>query len=217
MGYTTDFEGAFKLDRALAPEHAKYLTAFAQTRRMRRVPAVASTLPDPIRMAAGLPVGIEGGYYVGGYGKNYGQARDASVVDHNKPPADQPALWCQWTPNEDGTAIIWDGGEKFCNYVEWISYLIENFLEPWGYKLNGEVKWSGEERGDLGAITVKDNQVTVRKLEATSASQRVVDAAKIWYASRKSPSFSVQVAAKSGLEAAVQALLNGDEEDEDDE
>ena len=40
--------------------------------------------------------------------------------------------------------------------------LIEKFLKPWGYTLNGQVEWSGEESGDLGLLVVKDNVVSTR-------------------------------------------------------
>ena len=57
MGYTTKFEGCFTLDKPLAPEHAAYLKAFNATRRMKRDQFKAAELPDPIRDAAGLPLG----------------------------------------------------------------------------------------------------------------------------------------------------------------
>lgn len=72
-----------------------------------------------------------------------------------------PSYYCQWMPNSDGTAIEWNGGEKFYNYVEWIQYLIEHFLAPWGYVLNGTVEWDGEDRGDLGKIEITNNTVKV--------------------------------------------------------
>ena len=152
MGYTTTFQGSFQLDRPLDEAHRRYLVSFSETRRMARLPAIASTLPDRIREAAGLPIGPEGAYYVGGN-------EDSSVKDHNMPPQGQPGLWCQWVPNEDGTAIEWDGRGNFYDYVDWIKYLINNFLGPWGYKLNGEVEWRGEEMNDVGTITIKDNVV----------------------------------------------------------
>lgn len=158
MGYTTNFEGQFDLDRPLAPEHLKYLTRFNDTRRMRREALVAACLPDPVRIAAGLPIGKEGGYYVGSDGN--GQGRDASIQDSNAPPVGQPGLWCGWVPAEDGTAIIWDGGEKFYEYIDWIEYLIEHFLKPWGYHLNGEIIWKGEDLSDVGTIIIVDNVVT---------------------------------------------------------
>jgi hypothetical protein len=46
--------------------------------------------------------------------------------------------------------------------VDWICYLIDQFLKPWGYVVNGEVTWSGEESGDLGLIEVTDNKVRVK-------------------------------------------------------
>lgn len=187
MGYHTDFAGDFTITPALEENHRKYLVQFNETRRMRRDPLKALELPDPIREAVGLPIGSEGAFFVGG-GGFMGQDDDASVLDHNEAPGQesynrsfegeswrqywdkkreqiaagecQPGLWCQWVPNEDGTKLEWDGGEKFYEYVPWLKYLITNFLDPWGYKLNGEVSWSGEEQGDVGVIHVEDNVVT---------------------------------------------------------
>ena len=157
MGYTTDFEGTFALDRPLSPEHAAYLRAFSHTRRMARS-ALAEDMTDDVRSAAGLPIGEESGYFVGG-GGNFGQARDASIVSYNDPPKGQPGLWCQWVPTEDNTGIEWNGSEKFYSYVEWLRYLVDNFIKPWGYVLSGRVTWRGEDHGDVGAIVVADNIV----------------------------------------------------------
>lgn len=182
MGYSTDFSGSFKVTPPLKPEHSAYLWKFAQTRRMKRDAAIAATLPDPVRLAAGLPIGDEGAYYVGSE-SDYGQTSDASVIDRNQPPGipsydktssfeavrrqkeaaiknnAQPGLWCQWVPTEEGDGVEWDGGEKFYEYVEWLRYLIHNILKPWGYTLNGEVAWNGDEVNDHGVIYVRDNVV----------------------------------------------------------
>jgi hypothetical protein len=93
------------------------------------------------------------------------QERDESVVDGNNEPVGQPGLWCGWTINEEGDTILWDGVEKFYNYIEWLQYLIDSFFGPWGYLLNGSIRWRGEEFDDCGVITVEDNVVTVRELE----------------------------------------------------
>ena len=164
MGYTTDFNGRFELDKPLAEAHAAYLHLFSGTRRMKRKSSFAKTLPDPVREAAKLSIGDEGAYFVGG-GGDYGQANDESVVDHNRPPDGQPGLWCQWIPSEDLEAIEWDESEKFYNYEEWIVYLIEHFLKPWGYVLNGSVKWQGEDFDDRGIMTIKDNEFSSHSLE----------------------------------------------------
>jgi hypothetical protein len=161
MGYTTDFDGKFNLDRPLSPEHSTYLTKFAQTRRMQRNTAKAATLPDAVREAAGLPIGEQGGYFVGAT-DFMGQEPTPDVTDGNHPPTGQPGLWCQWIPTEDGSAIEWDGGEKFYDYTDWIIYLITHFLKPWGYVLNGAVDWQGEERGDIGRILIVNNAVSIK-------------------------------------------------------
>lgn len=160
MGYTTDFEGRFILDRPLSLTHRMYLSKFSDTRRMKRDPAIAETFPDPVRLSVGLrTVGEEGGYFVGALGFA-GQAHDASIVNYNEPPRGQPGLWCQWVPSEDGFGIEWNGTEKFYRYVEWIEYLIGHFLGPWGYTLNGKVRWQGENEGDRGVLLVEDNVVS---------------------------------------------------------
>ena len=102
--------------------------------------------------------GIEGEFYVNGEDFR-GQGDDFTIVDYNKPPRTQPGLWCQWIPNVDGTAIFWDGGEKFYEYIPWIKYLIEKILAPRGYTLNGVVDWVGENRNDQGRIKIVNNVV----------------------------------------------------------
>lgn len=189
MGYTTDFSGHFTLDAPLTEEQATYLNKFSETRRMKRLtvenrdkldelkPRWASLhyeapttpvdeMPDPVREAVGLPVGTDGGYFVGA-GGHAGQERDDSIIDYNEPPRRQPSLWCQWIVREDDngayTIIEWDGNEKFYEYVEWLEYIIDHFLKPWGRKLNGEVEWYGEEPNDRGLITVNDNDVVIKR------------------------------------------------------
>jgi len=190
MGYTTEFSGEFSITPTLKPEHLAYLKQFADTRRVRRDPVKAELLPDPIRIAAGLPIGLEGAYFVGNDSYR-GQNDDASVIDGNSPPGipsssafyaknatwyndwlkakaaglqcgGQPGLWCQWVPNGDGTALMWDEGEKFYEYEDWLRYLIEHFLAPWHYTVNGEVEWKGEDSSDIGLLVVKNNIVSVK-------------------------------------------------------
>ena len=167
MGYDSTFEGSFDLDKPLTNEHTIYLQAFNRSRHMRRNAELTEKMEDPVRIAAGLPVGVDGCFYVGGADEDCGQAHTEDVLSYNESPADQPGLWCGWTPGISETsvdadvndALVWDGGEKFYNYTEWIEYLIEHFLKPWGYVVNGEVAWRGESDDDRGTIYVKDNKV----------------------------------------------------------
>lgn len=96
MGYTTDFSGSFSLSKQPTPEQVAYINAFASTRRVKRNAEITKTLPDPIREAVGLPVGIDGGYYVGDnesgkliMGKGIPEDKD-DIIDGNTPPG-QPS------------------------------------------------------------------------------------------------------------------------------
>ena len=75
--------------------------------------------------------------------------------------------WCDWIPNKEGTHLRHNGSEKFYEYTEWLRYLIKNFFEPWGVKLNGSVEWAGEDSGDIGEIRVKNNEVKVATAKIT--------------------------------------------------
>jgi hypothetical protein len=160
---------------------------FADTRRMTRdefkVAAMkaegrGNTRCFKLLEELGLPIGAKGEFYcgtglAGQDGGHFNSSTDNSVVEYNQAPGvgkwgdtkpkatciGQPGLWCQWNPSDDGTEIVWDGSEKFYNYVEWLEYLIANFLKPWGYKVNGMVEWKGEDSQDIGVIEVVDNVV----------------------------------------------------------
>jgi hypothetical protein len=165
MGYSTDFTGEWKVTPPLKPAHKAYLKAFAERRHMERDEQITAGRPDPIREAVGLPVGVEGGYFIGDGDDSplFGISNAYGIKNENHEPKGQPGLWCQWVPNENGDAIKWDGGEKFYNYIEWIEYLVANFLTPWGYNLKGKVKWNGEGHRDRGFICISNNQVYVNQ------------------------------------------------------
>jgi hypothetical protein len=127
---------------------------------MARYEDLCSLEEDPIRERVGLPIGKQGAYFTGSKDVGGQDFDHKTVANRNKPPSGVPSLWCQWVPNENGTEIVWDGGEKFYSYVEWLEYIIANFLAPWGYTLNGTVRWRGESFDDIGKILVKDNKVT---------------------------------------------------------
>ena len=150
MGYTTEFDGQFDIVPPMKPEHVKYLRKFARSRRFRRNNKALENHPDPLRTAVELPLGFEGEFFVGQAG-DYCDDRTGSI-DYNQPPSDQPGLWCDWEPSEDGLTFEWNGTEKFYYYTEWLHYLLTRFLAPWGYRLQGEVHYQGEDRSDWGDI-----------------------------------------------------------------
>jgi hypothetical protein len=152
MGYTTYFFGRFNLDKPLAKDHAAYLVRFSNIRHMRRNTDDLLDKDHPIRETVGLPLGIEGEYFV--------SDDDIGVIEDNS-PSTQPGSYCYWCPTEDGEGIEWNGHEKFYDYTEWLEYLINHFLKVWGYTLNGEVEWSGQSDDDVGKIYVKNNVVLI--------------------------------------------------------
>ena len=162
MGYTTDFEGEFTVTPPLAPAHAAYLRALADTRRMRRDPIATAKIPDPLREAVGLPLGTDCEFFVGGTGMA-GQDKQPGIVDYNVPSSAQPSLWLQWAPSDDGATIAWDGGEKFYEYIKWIDYLVEKLLSRWGYTLSGTVRWRGDDFDDIGVIEFKGGKMHVKR------------------------------------------------------
>lgn len=143
MGYTTEFEGRFDLNKKLDDDTFDFLAKLSDTRRMKRSFKEES-------------YGIEGEFYV--------EDDEENVTDPNTPPSTQPSLWCDWAPTVDGKGIEWNQAEKFYNYVEWLKYLIERVLKEKGYILNGTVKYQGEDEEDKGFIVVEDNIVDMVKI-----------------------------------------------------
>jgi hypothetical protein len=147
-------------------------------------PFATDTTPEAI-------YGREGEYFAMDDGQ-LGQNHDASIIDYNTPPGQlgygdskvpfedrwkemqrrveagecQPGLWCNWEIEEPivggEQVLVWDGGEKFYEYVAWLKYYINHFFSKWGVMLNGEITWTGEESTDLGKIIVTDNVVDVK-------------------------------------------------------
>ncbi len=161
MGYHTEFRGEFRVTPALSRAHREYLSAFSEIRHMRRDATCLEGVPDPLRQAVGLPVGVDGAYFIGPRKRDRAGCNDPTVLDHSCPPSGQPGLWCKWTPSPDGRALYWDGSEKFYNYVEWLEYLSNHFLRPWGYVLDGDVEWCGEDEFDYGVVRVSSGVIRV--------------------------------------------------------
>lgn len=170
MGYTTDFYGCLSFNKPVAPWLEEYINKFSESRRMKRDPEkIKEAFPNWGKLCFNGELGDEGQYFIGGEGC-FGQDKDSSVIDHNEPPTGQPGLWCQWVI-ENGE-LKWDYGEKFYNYEEWLDYLIDNFFEPLGYMLNGDIEWQGEESDDFGIIHVVDNVVDMQYgIRVTSMSE----------------------------------------------
>lgn len=160
MGYTTNFSGYLTIDPPLNAETVEYINSFCNTRRMKRDVSKLASLDILGNMGkfGTNEYGTDGEFYVND-DNNCGQTQDASVVEYNSPPSTQPGLWCQWEISEDGDTLMWSGGEKFYYYVEWLRYVINNFIAPMGSICDGDIMWQGEELDDVGMIRVVNNDV----------------------------------------------------------
>jgi hypothetical protein len=91
----------------------------------------------------------------------------AFILEANKnpdtiPTGDRPARsYMQWVPSETLDHIVYDGNEKFYDYVDWMKWLV-NYLKGIGITADGEIDWSGDQAGDTGTIVVANSEVTVR-------------------------------------------------------
>ena len=167
MGYTTDFNGSFKLDRPLDPTRASYIRKFLEMRHMQRdVHVLRQLIEEGVATPNDEPFeneyGIEGAYYVGSVNSDERSA-GGTIVDYNRAPVGVPGLWCEWYLTDDNLHIEWSGGEKFYNYDIWLSWLVVHFFKPWGYTLNGQVVWQGEDPYDRGELTAVDNVISSRR------------------------------------------------------
>lgn len=162
MGYTTDFRGALKPDKPFTPELTDFLNKFAGVRHMWRDPElIKREFPGWKEQCFNGELGTDGEYFIGGEDSFSANFDDPSILNVNRPPKTQPGLWCQWIVDEDGN-IAWDQNEKFYCYVEWLEYIIKNFIEPSGYTVSGAIEWQGESWDDRGLIIVRENQIEVK-------------------------------------------------------
>ena len=161
MGYSTDFYGEFKFNKPVTEALAEYINRFSNTRRMPRDnEKIKEIYPNWKELCFFGELGNNGEYFAP-IDNCFGQTQDESIIDYNGfEKAVQPGLWCQWIIKDD--SLVWDGGEKFYNYVEWLQYLIDNFFDPLGYELSGDIAWQGEDPDDCGVIHVANNYIEVQ-------------------------------------------------------
>ncbi|GAA4389501.1 hypothetical protein [Tsukamurella soli] len=72
-----------------------------------------------------------------------------------------PGYWCHWVPNDEGTALAWNGTEKFYCSAAWLLYLIETFLKPAGHVVSGRVTATGQDGAMSQIIVVRSRVRTI--------------------------------------------------------
>jgi hypothetical protein len=128
MGYYSSFEGQFKLNKPLSPEHREYLQKFAETRRMRRDNTKLEAIPDPVREKVKLPLGEEGAYFIGETdkapeteGNPFGYAYKDSILDHNEAPGTPKDISKDFQTNWDNRQKYIDAGK--CQPGLWCEWM----------------------------------------------------------------------------------------------
>jgi hypothetical protein len=148
MGYSTTFEGHVTITPPLNPHEIAYLHRFADSRRHQRPEGPYSTLDYSY---SEVPRG-----------------------DYSQPADGQPGLWCDWEPTGGGTAIRWNGSEKFYEATAWMQYLIDHFLKPdaaakgqpgfeeftFDHMVNGVIHAQGDEPSDTWDLRVTANRAS---------------------------------------------------------
>lgn len=153
------FSGNLAITPALQRAHYRYLREFAGNRHVMRHEILVGLLPDPVRTAVGLPVGLDGGYFVGARG----HAWDESIKNPHIPPTGQPSPHCPWEPvfrppTLQQQPTSWATGQTAEVQLDWLRYLVEHFLRPWGYTLQGELA-ARDASGATGQLRVHDTQI----------------------------------------------------------
>lgn len=157
MGYTTSFTGYFKIKPTPNQKIQNLINGLSKTRRMKRdVNILKEHFPN-------TDFGTDGEFYFNEDDfKNFGQDDTLGVIDYNNPPSTQPSLWLDWElDKEDPSKLKWNESEKFYSYIDWLDYLIKNIFTPNNLQLNGTVKFYGDEPGDFGKISIRDNKIEV--------------------------------------------------------
>lgn len=75
------------------------------------------------------------------------------------PEPDLPGHWNLFDISEDRAAILPDEDESSHGLRLCLMLLVDHYLAPLGYLLNGEVSWDADDANDRGCIFIKDNLI----------------------------------------------------------
>ena len=139
------------------------LQGLNRTRRMARDIGKLAELNNISPVMAERLYGKEGELYYEDF-PNSDQTRDPSIIDYNRPPGNQPSLWNNWILDPETSTLSWEPHDKFYNYREWLTYIIDDILAPDGYKVNGYIKWVGDEHPLDRGYTCVNNNIIIDRL-----------------------------------------------------
>lgn len=97
----------------------------------------------------------------------YRLLEDILDKDFDLPGKSYGHAWHSFHLNKEGTKLLPpEDSSKTYYWQETLQYLIDTWLTPMGIKLNGKLKWSGEESDDQGKVSIVDSVITVNDLSA---------------------------------------------------
>lgn len=130
MGYSTYFNGSFKLSRKLTVSEIDTLFSLSEG----EVPDDLDDTLTPGDQCHWIPIEV----------LEDGRHKHLERGDPRSP------LQCLLvSPNE----------EKMYDWDEWLSYLSGTLFKAWGVEMGGKMVWQGEDTGDSGVIFAKGNKV----------------------------------------------------------
>ena len=103
-------------------------------------------------------------YYPKNDFENFGQTKDKSVRNINKPPAGAPSLWLDFEIQKEDKKhfLIWNG-EKENNSIKeeqkWLVSLINKVFQPVKISLNGKIKLVDELNKKEILLNIKNNEI----------------------------------------------------------
>ncbi len=159
-------KGTFKMSgKQPTNDQLAYLNAFTNSFRVTRHPDwVESDISKYLREVNGLPIGKDGAFiidYANIVTPHFEEAKTKIFSPHRHditPPDNQPSNVCSWVI--DGDEVVWSECVDVYKLVDWITYLIDRFFNPWKIILNGSIEFSNSaESSQCGTITVVNNSI----------------------------------------------------------
>jgi hypothetical protein len=137
MGYSTDFDGQFRITPPLPTDLIDQLNEFCATRHEK------PSKPEPEPWESD-PNNLNRPYR--------GKLADPRI-----------GIWCDWAfrTEADATVMEWNGNEKSYHQAEWGQHLISLF--PEGHTVTGTINAQGEDANDIWRMVAKDRTITVQE------------------------------------------------------
>lgn len=154
-----DVRGRFTLNKPLEDGIYKQIKGLMETRRVKRDPQKL----EELGFGLAKDFGTEGEFFfINGREleeklKEKGLTDDPSIIAFNKSPKTQPSLYCPWEISDNKKEIYCEAEpDGVREPVEWLEYIVENFLKPNGYELKGRAIILYDYLGDGEDINKQD-------------------------------------------------------------